>query len=154
MWKIPLGMMVVVTGVSGSGKSTLVHDVMFRSLEALHKARESDHDPEFDNAAEALEHQAAQISCKRVEGAERILSTVMVDQSPIGRTPRSNPVTYLKAFDIIRGLFASTREGVEAGLHPGALLVQRAGRPLRDLPGRWHGYRRDAIPGGRGVDLR
>ena len=48
-------MMVAVTGVSGSGKSTLVHDVMFRSLEALHKSREADHDAEFDNAAEALD---------------------------------------------------------------------------------------------------
>ena len=53
--EIPLGMMVVVTGVSGSGKSTLVHDVIFRSLEALHKARESDDDAEFDDAAEALD---------------------------------------------------------------------------------------------------
>jgi excinuclease ABC subunit A len=117
--EIPLGMMVVVTGVSGSGKSTLVHDVIFRSLEALHKARESDHEPEFDNAAEALESASPKFACKKVEGAERITSTVMVDQSPIGRTPRSNPVTYLKAFDIIRGLFASTREAEKRGYTAG-----------------------------------
>jgi excinuclease ABC subunit A len=116
--EIPLGMMVAVTGVSGSGKSTLVHDVIFRSLEALHKARESDHDPEFDEAAEALDA-GPKLSCRRVEGAERITSTVMVDQSPIGRTPRSNPVTYLKAFDIIRGLFASTREAEKRGYTAG-----------------------------------
>jgi excinuclease ABC subunit A len=107
-----------VTGVSGSGKSTLVHDVIFRSLEALHKARESDHDAQFDDAAEALDT-GPKMSCKKVEGAERILSTVMVDQSPIGRTPRSNPVTYLKAFDVIRGLFASTRDAEKRGYTAG-----------------------------------
>jgi excinuclease ABC subunit A len=121
--EIPLGMLVVVTGVSGSGKSTLVHDVIFRSLEALHKARESDRDPEFDNAADALDdaapNAAARVACKRVEGAERIGATVMIDQSPIGRTPRSNPVTYIKAFDAIRGLFASTREAERRGYTPG-----------------------------------
>ncbi len=116
--EIPLGMMVAVTGVSGSGKSTLVHDVIFRSLEALHKARESDHDPGFDNAAEALDS-GPKVSCRKVEGAERITSTVMVDQSPIGRTPRSNPVTYLKAFDLIRALFASTRDSAKRGYTAG-----------------------------------
>ena len=117
--EIPLGMMVAVTGVSGSGKSTLVHDVIFRSLEALHKARESDHDAEFDDAAEALDTAGRKLTCRKVEGAERITSTVMVDQSPIGRTPRSNPVTYIKAFDMIRGLFASTREAEKRGYTAG-----------------------------------
>jgi excinuclease ABC subunit A len=116
---IPLGMMVVITGVSGSGKSTLVHDVIFRSLEALHKAREAEPEAaEFDAAAEALEI-GPQVTCRKVEGAERITSTVMIDQSPIGRTPRSNPVTYIKAFDIIRGLFASTREAERRGYTAG-----------------------------------
>ncbi len=117
--EIPLGMLVVVTGVSGSGKSTLVHDVIFRSLEALHKARESDHDAEFDDAAEALESTGAQMACKRVDGAGPIANTVMIDQSPIGRTPRSNPVTYIKAFDLIRGLFASTRDAEKRGYTAG-----------------------------------
>jgi excinuclease ABC subunit A len=116
--EIPLGMMVAITGVSGSGKSTLVHDVIYRSLEALHKSREPDHEPLFDDAAEALESGPA-LFCKRVEGAERILNTVMIDQSPIGRTPRSNPVTYIKAFDIIRSLFASTREAERRGYTAG-----------------------------------
>jgi excinuclease ABC subunit A len=116
--EIPLGMLVVITGVSGSGKSTLVHDVVFRSLEALHKAREADHDPEFDEAAEALDT-TPRISCKKIEGADRVLNTVMIDQAPIGRTPRSNPITYIKAFDIIRGLFASTREAERRGYTAG-----------------------------------
>ena len=118
--EIPLGMMVAVTGVSGSGKSTLVHDVIFRSLEALHKARDADDDraatsadPEMDDAP------GRKLMCRKVEGAERITSTVMIDQSPIGRTPRSNPVTYIKAFDLIRALFASTREAEKRGYTAG-----------------------------------
>jgi len=118
--EVPLGMMVVVTGVSGSGKSTLVHDVMFRSLEALHKARETDDNSnKVEEVQEALESPSPRMACRKVEGAERITSTVMVDQSPIGRTPRSNPVTYLKAFDLIRGLFASTREAEKRGYTAG-----------------------------------
>jgi excinuclease ABC subunit A len=116
--EVPLGMMVAVTGVSGSGKSTLVHDVIFRSLEALHKAGESQAEREFDDASEALDA-GPKLTCRKVEGAERITSTVMVDQSPIGRTPRSNPVTYLKAFDIIRGLFAATRDAEKRGYTAG-----------------------------------
>ncbi len=116
---IPLGMMVVVTGVSGSGKSTLVHDVIFRSLEALHKARETDDKAKPDAGDEAMEAPSPQVSCKKVEGAERITTVVMVDQSPIGRTPRSNPVTYLKCFDSIRGLFASVREAEKRGYTAG-----------------------------------
>jgi excinuclease ABC subunit A len=119
---IPLGMMVVVTGVSGSGKSTLVHDVLFRSLEALHKAREleDDREPDAAGAEGGIAVSAGpRVSCKKVEGAERITTTVMIDQSPIGRTPRSNPVTYIKAFDVIRGLFASTREAEKHGYTAG-----------------------------------
>jgi len=108
--EIPLGMMVAVTGVSGSGKSTLVHDVLYRSL-----ARQSE--PTADSEGEMPA--ASQLPCRKVEGAERILNTVMIDQSPIGRTPRSNPVTYIKAFDVIRALFASTREAEKRGYTAG-----------------------------------
>jgi excinuclease ABC subunit A len=112
--EIPLGMMVAVTGVSGSGKSTLVHDVIFRSLEALHKAREMDAGGGRDGLAEG-----PRLACAKVEGADRIANVVMIDQSPIGRTPRSNPVTYMKAFDAIRSLFASTREAERRGYTAG-----------------------------------
>jgi excinuclease ABC subunit A len=108
--EIPLGMMVAITGVSGSGKSTLVDDVLYRSL--MHQS-----EPAID--AEGDLPAASPAPCRKVEGAERISSTVMIDQSPIGRTPRSNPVTYIKAFDIIRGLFASTREAEKRGYTAG-----------------------------------
>jgi len=113
--EIPLSMMVAITGVSGSGKSTLVHDVLYRSLEAMHRVRESG--PEID--AEAEISGALPPPCRKVQGAERISSTVMIDQSPIGRTPRSNPVTYIKAFDVIRSLFAATREAEKRGYTAG-----------------------------------
>jgi excinuclease ABC subunit A len=109
--EIPLGMLVVVTGVSGSGKSTLVHDVVYRSLEALHKTGAAGDDTE--------EAEGPRVTCRRIAGAERVRATVMVDQSPIGRTPRSNPVTYIKAFDLIRALFAATRDAVRHGYTPG-----------------------------------
>jgi len=116
--EIPLGMMVAVTGVSGSGKSTLVHDVLFRSLEALHKARDTETEPAVTGADPDLAL-APRLTCRRIEGADRITSTVMIDQSPIGRTPRSNPITYIKAFDLVRGLFASTREAEKRGYAAG-----------------------------------
>jgi excinuclease ABC subunit A len=117
--EIPLGLMVVVTGVSGSGKSTLVHDVVYRSLEALHKARDAREDAGAGAEPELEDAPGPQLMCRKVEGAERISTTVMIDQSPIGRTPRSNPVTYIKAFDLIRALFASTREAEKRGYTAG-----------------------------------
>ncbi|HTA40874.1 MAG TPA: excinuclease ABC subunit UvrA [Bryobacteraceae bacterium] len=112
---IPLGLMTVVTGVSGSGKSTLVHDVIYRSLQArLHQR---------DAAAEETEDagldESPRLTCNRVEGADAIHEVVMIDQAPIGRTPRSNPVTYIKAFDIIRSLFASTPTAEKRGYTAG-----------------------------------
>ncbi|MGH7634922.1 MAG: ATP-binding cassette domain-containing protein, partial [Gemmatimonadaceae bacterium] len=95
--RIPLGAMTVVTGVSGSGKSTLVHDVLYRALEMhLH----GDHT--------AKQHLGEPVgACDAVEGWQTLDDVVLVDQSPIGRTARSNPVTYVKAFDEIRRIFAA-----------------------------------------------
>jgi len=101
--KIPLGMLVAITGVSGSGKSTLVHDVLFNALAA-----------EKGQVAGGV-HSAVD----RVEGADWIDEVVLVDQSPIGRTPRSNPVTYIKAFDAIRELFAALPESQKRGYAAG-----------------------------------
>jgi excinuclease ABC subunit A len=116
--QIPLGMLTCVTGVSGSGKSTLVHDVIYRSLEALLKKSEALEENQELGAEEMLES-AARMSCRRVDGAEQLREIVLVDQSPIGRTPRSNPVTYIKAFDLIRGLFASTKDAEKRGYAAG-----------------------------------
>jgi excinuclease ABC subunit A len=112
---IPLNMLVCVTGVSGSGKSSLVHDVIYSALDnAVNKERKGQRDESADSIGEARRQML-----KRVEKADLLTSVVMVDQSPIGRTPRSNPVTYIKAFDIIRDLFASTPEADRHGYTPG-----------------------------------
>ncbi|MFL2434103.1 MAG: excinuclease ABC subunit UvrA, partial [Vicinamibacterales bacterium] len=96
---IPLGMLTCVTGVSGSGKSTLVHDVMYA---AIKRAKGN-----WDKRVGAHEN---------INGIELLNDVVLVDQTPIGRTPRSNPVTYLKAFDPIRELFAKTTDARARGL--------------------------------------
>ena len=83
---------------------------------------------------------------RKLEGAEFVTDVVLVDQAPIGRTPRSNPVTYLKAFDPIRELFAATKDARVARPHRQPLLLQRAGRPLRGVRGRRRGQGRDAVP--------
>ena len=110
---IPLGMLTVITGVSGSGKSTLVHDVIYRSLQArLHGGGAA-------SSEEAEGTDSQPLTCTRVEGAQAIHEVVMIDQTPIGRTPRSNPVTYIKAFDTIRALFAATRDAEKRGYTAG-----------------------------------
>ncbi len=112
--EIPLGMMVAVTGVSGSGKSSLVHEVIWRALDLrVNKERQKDRD-EVEAAASARK-----LALKRVDRADLLTAVVMVDQSPIGRTPRSNPVTYVKAFDVIRDLFACTPEAQRRGYTAG-----------------------------------
>ena len=106
----PLGLLCCVTGVSGSGKSTLVHDVLYAALQQrLGEAKIAAGDHDF------------------IRGAGLIGSAVMVDQSAIGRSPRSNPVTYIKAFDGIRKAFARTREARNRGYGPGAFSFNVAG---------------------------
>ena len=94
---IPLGTLTVVTGVSGSGKSTLVHDVLYRNLAVRLKGAHG--------AKEHLGERVGEIEA--LTGWQGLEDVVLVDQSPIGRTPRSNPITYVRAFDEIRSLFAA-----------------------------------------------
>ncbi len=94
--RIPLGTLTAVTGVSGSGKSTLVHDVLYRQLEARLKGGHS--------AKEHLGEPVGAVGSLR--GWQALADVVLIDQAPIGRTPRSNPITYVKAFDELRALFA------------------------------------------------
>jgi excinuclease ABC subunit A len=102
---IPLGMIVAITGVSGSGKSSLLHDVLFQALCAA--KRQTNGVPPQATLWDS------------VEGEDYLDDVVLVDQSPIGRTPRSNPVTYIKAFDAIRDLFASLPEAQKRGFGAG-----------------------------------
>jgi excinuclease ABC subunit A len=102
--EIPMGMLVCITGVSGSGKSTLVHDVLYPAVaHALGKTEGGDPTHLY----------------RDLKGAERLNDIVLVDQAPIGRTPRSNPVTYIKAFDAIRELFAAQPEAQRRGYAAG-----------------------------------
>jgi len=110
--KFPLGLLTVVTGVSGSGKSTLVYDTLYRGMmRELHESREP-----------AGAHDA-------IEYGSLIDKVIVIDQSPIGRTPRSNPATYTKVFDDIRKIFAETKEAKLRGYTPGRFSFNlRGGR--------------------------
>ena len=103
--EIPLGMLVAITGVSGSGKSTLLHDVLYQALAIAKK--------------QPLGATAGTAFWEEVEGEDYIDEIVLVDQSPIGRTPRSNPVTYIKAFDGMRDLYAALPEAKKRGFTAG-----------------------------------
>jgi excinuclease ABC subunit A len=102
--EIPLGLLVAITGVSGSGKSTLVHQVLYRAVaRALGQSEGADPSGVFTS----------------LTGVERLNDVVLVDQTPIGRTPRSNPITYIKGFDLVRELFATQPEAKRLSLTPG-----------------------------------
>ncbi len=115
--RVPLHTLTVVTGVSGSGKSTLVHDVLYRQLErrvrGAHTAKEHLGEPVGDVIG--------------LEGWEAIGDVVLIDQSPIGRTPRSNPVTYVKAFDELRALFAALPRARERRYTPSTFSFNMPG---------------------------
>jgi len=108
--EFPLGGLTVVTGVSGSGKSTLVHDVLYRALEQSFG----------DGETSAKYHLGESVGTfEELQGAEQLAGVVLVDQSPIGRTSRSNPVTYIKAWSEVRRVFSEQPLALERGYGPG-----------------------------------
>ncbi len=100
--RIPLGMFVCVTGVSGSGKSTLVHEILYAGIQKMKGG--------FEGSVGKF---------GAIQGADQIERIELVDQSPIGRSPRSNPVTYIKVFDLMRDLLAHTQAARIRGFMPG-----------------------------------
>jgi excinuclease ABC subunit A len=100
---IPLGVFCCITGVSGSGKSTLIHEVLYRNLQRLR--------------GEVCEDEPGRV--KAIHGVEQLSQVIMVDQSPLARTPRSTPAVYIGAFDTIRQIFADCEEGLEQGVTAG-----------------------------------
>jgi excinuclease ABC subunit A len=127
-FRIPLGTLTAVTGVSGSGKSTLVHDVLYRQLEGRlrgeHTAKQHLGEPVGDVSA--------------LKGWEYLEDVVLIDQAPIGRTPRSNPVTYVKAFDELRALFANAPLARARGYEPSTFSFNVAGGRCEACEGAGH----------------
>src|SRR5216117_1844281 len=127
-FRIPLGTLTAVTGVSGSGKSTLVHDVLYRQLEGRlrgeHTAKQHLGEPVGDVSA--------------LKGWEYLEDVVLIDQAPIGRTPRSNPVTYVKAFDELRALFANEPLARARGYEPSTFSFNVAGGRCEGCEGAGH----------------
>jgi excinuclease ABC subunit A len=122
--EFPLGLFVCVTGVSGSGKSSLVNDVLKQALWQRHgfRATGDDDDLDADNGKRIPVGQH-----DRIEGAGQIDKVIDIDQTPIGRTPRSNPATYIKVFDEIRALFAEMPEAKIRGYKPGRFSFNKPG---------------------------
>jgi excinuclease ABC subunit A len=119
---IPLGTFVCVTGVSGSGKSSLINDIL------MERARQAQHAPASDEENGEEEETFHQIGAhERIDGLEQIDKVIDIDQSPIGRTPRSNPATYIKLFDEIRNLFAMMTEAKIRGYKPGRFSFNKPG---------------------------
>ncbi|HKV75540.1 MAG TPA: excinuclease ABC subunit UvrA [Gemmatimonadales bacterium] len=125
---IPLGCLTALTGVSGSGKSTLLHDVLYRQLETR-----------LEGAHTARTHLGEAVGeVRSLTGWETLDSMLLIDQSPIGRTPRSNPVTYIKGFDDIRELFAAQPLARARGYTPATFSFNMAGGRCETCEGAGH----------------
>lgn len=128
---LPLGKFVCVTGVSGSGKSSLINDILQEGLQIadrrLRIAREDEAEDADDKSAISNLQSAILSRYDRLEGVEHVDRVIDIDQSPIGRTPRSNPGTYIKVFDEIRGLFTQMSEAKIRGYKPGRFSFNKPG---------------------------
>ena len=132
----PATTVFIISAPSGSGKSTLVHDVLYAGFKKM-RGEWSGAVGEFDSLL----------------GVEQISEVHMVDQAPIGRTPRSNPVTYVKAFDEIRRIFASLREAQARNLSPGHFSFNIAGGRCETCEGAGTVGRHGFLEGGNGVGV-
>ncbi len=123
--EIPLGALVCITGVSGSGKSTLLQDILYDSIKASGARRSRA--PSGTGPGDPGPGEEERPVVREVHGTQLLTGVELVDQAPIGRTPRANPVTYLKAFDGIRGLYASLPMARERGYGSGAFSFNARG---------------------------
>ncbi len=124
--EFPLGCFLCVSGVSGSGKSSLVNDILRPNAErGMRNAEPEEDSEEPDDSSSAL--RAPHATFDRIEGTEHLDKVIDIDQSPIGRTPRSNPGTYIKVFDEIRQLFAGLPEAKIRGYQPGRFSFNKPG---------------------------
>ena len=135
--EFPLGKLIVVTGVSGSGKSTLVNDILYRAL-----------------ASEIYGSHEAPGTHGKITGIENIDKIIRIDQSPIGRTPRSNPATYTGLFSPIRDFYAMLPESRERGYKPGRFSFNVKGGRCEACQGDGLQAHRDEFPAGRLRHLR
>ncbi len=122
---IPLGLFVCVTGVSGSGKSSLVNDVLKGAIKSA--AGKSVEKEEVEDTSDASLAQLSTKLCERIEGTEHLDKIIDIDQTAIGRTPRSNPATYIKLWDEIRSLYANMPDAKVRGYQPGRFSFNRPG---------------------------
>jgi excinuclease ABC subunit A len=110
--KLPLGRLIALSGVSGSGKSSFMYDILYKNLKRIYHDREAANEP---------------INCSDFAGTEYLARAVMIDQSPIGRSSRSNPATYTSAFDYIRDLYAETKQAQVRGFGKGRFSFNTSG---------------------------
>ena len=143
--EFPLGVLCLVTGVSGAGKSTLVEQTLYPALaRPLHKEKDRD-----NGKAAAKSSAKPPLPFDEVFGSGQLEDVILIDQRPIGRSPRSNPLTSIKAFDLVRKLFAEADRRPRPQLHRQRLQLQRRRRPLRNLPRRRLSRDRHAVHGRR-----
>ncbi len=119
----PLGQFIGVTGVSGSGKSSLVNDILLGGLKQILNAAP----PEVEEETEDDDSISEKVDYDKIDGAKHIDKVIAIDQAPIGRTPRSNPGTYIKVFDEIRSLYAMVTDAKTRGYQPGRFSFNRPG---------------------------
>lgn len=122
--EVPLGVFVCVTGVSGSGKSSLINDVLRGKLQSEGGTTDEDEGDEASDESVAVNPSSL---CERIEGVDHIDKVIDIDQAPIGRTPRSNPATYIKVWDEIRSLYAAMPDAKVRGYQPGRFSFNRPG---------------------------